>query len=88
MKEALIVFVKNPKKGKVKTRLAADIGEEKALKVYCDLISFSKSLIYSGLNVYVFHSPSLKVFWANTQNELQVKGFRGKNEYCNPTSTK
>lgn len=79
MKEALIVFVKNPKKGKVKTRLAADIGEEKALKVYCDLISFSKSLIYSGLNVYVFHSPSLleDFFWANTQNELQVKGDLG-----------
>jgi uncharacterized protein len=35
MKKALlIVFTKNPKLGKVKTRLAATIGDEKALRVY------------------------------------------------------
>lgn len=31
---ALIIFVRNPIYGKVKTRLAKDIGDEKALKVY------------------------------------------------------
>jgi rSAM/selenodomain-associated transferase 1 len=35
MKKALlIVFTKNPKLGKVKTRLAASVGDEKALRVY------------------------------------------------------
>ncbi len=34
MEEALIIFVKNPKIEKVKTRLANDIGEENATKVY------------------------------------------------------
>lgn len=37
-KNILIVFVKNRVKGKVKTRLAADIGNEKALKVYEHLL--------------------------------------------------
>lgn len=79
MKEALIIFVKNPVKGKVKTRLAADVGEERALKIYNDLLEFSKSLIYSGLNTYVFHSPVLlqDLFWSGAQNELQVKGDLG-----------
>lgn len=30
----LIIFIKNPEKGKVKTRLAASIGEDKALEAY------------------------------------------------------
>jgi rSAM/selenodomain-associated transferase 1 len=35
MKKALlIVFTKNPKLGKVKTRLAASVGDEKALRIY------------------------------------------------------
>ncbi len=79
MKEALIVFVKNPEKGKVKTRLAADVGEEKALMVYYDLLEFSKSLIYSGLNVYIFHSPVLlqEFFWGGAENKLQAEGDLG-----------
>lgn len=32
--EALIIFIKNPELGKVKTRLAATIGNEKALEIY------------------------------------------------------
>jgi len=34
MKKLLIIFVKNPILGKVKTRLAADIGNERALYIY------------------------------------------------------
>jgi len=79
MMEALIVFVKNPEKGKVKTRLAADVGEEKALKIYNDLLEFSKSLIYSGLKFYVFHSPVLlqELFWVGAENKLQAEGDLG-----------
>ncbi|MCS5489530.1 TIGR04282 family arsenosugar biosynthesis glycosyltransferase [Algoriphagus limi] len=36
-KEAIIIFQKNPEKGRVKTRLAADIGEDQALEVYLKL---------------------------------------------------
>lgn len=76
---AIIVFVKNPEKGKVKTRLAKDVGDEKALSVYLDLLKFTKNVIHSFLNVYVFHSPVLieDLFWAGAKNELQVEGDLG-----------
>jgi uncharacterized protein len=40
----LIIFVKNPVLGKVKTRLAKSIGQEKALKVYKYLIDHTCSI--------------------------------------------
>ena len=39
MKDALIIFVRNPELGKVKTRLAATAGDEKALDIYCRLLN-------------------------------------------------
>lgn len=38
MKSALLIFIKNPELGKVKTRLAATMGDEKALKVFKKLL--------------------------------------------------
>ena len=35
---ALLIFTRNPQLGKVKTRLAKTIGDEKALEVYNDLL--------------------------------------------------
>ncbi|WP_121354314.1 TIGR04282 family arsenosugar biosynthesis glycosyltransferase [Flavisolibacter nicotianae] len=37
-KEALVIFTKNPEAGKVKTRLAATIGNDAALAVYKELL--------------------------------------------------
>ncbi|HYI78143.1 MAG TPA: TIGR04282 family arsenosugar biosynthesis glycosyltransferase, partial [Chryseolinea sp.] len=37
-KQLLIVFIKNPILGKVKTRLAASLGDQKALRVYKKLL--------------------------------------------------
>ncbi len=37
--EAILVFMKNPVLGKVKTRLAADLGEEKVLEIYKFLLT-------------------------------------------------
>jgi hypothetical protein len=39
MKKAIIIFVRNPELGKVKTRLAATVGDEQALDIYCQLLS-------------------------------------------------
>ncbi len=39
MRDALIIFQKNPIAGKTKTRLAATIGNEKALRVYDELLN-------------------------------------------------
>lgn len=44
MSQALIIFVKNPQLGKVKTRLANAIGPERALKVYEKLLQHTRQI--------------------------------------------
>ena len=39
--QALTIFCKTPKKGFVKTRLAASVGDQKALEVYLDLLNIT-----------------------------------------------
>jgi len=40
-KKLLLIFVKNPEKGKVKTRLAKTVGEEKAYNTYLKLVEIT-----------------------------------------------
>lgn len=40
--QAIIIFIKNPALGKVKTRLAKDIGDEKALEIYQLLLKHTR----------------------------------------------
>lgn len=40
--EVLIIFIKNPERGKVKTRLAATVGEDKALAIYKSLMAHTR----------------------------------------------
>jgi len=44
-RDLLIIFVKNPERGKVKTRLAAEIGNEKALEIYQKLITYTRKVV-------------------------------------------
>ncbi len=44
VKKALIVFVRRPDKGKVKTRLAASIGDESALRIYVQLLQHTRTV--------------------------------------------
>jgi len=46
----LVIFVKNPEEGKVKTRLAADIGNKRALDVYQKLLVYTRGVVQK-LNV-------------------------------------
>lgn len=39
---ALLIFIRNPELGKVKTRLARDLGEEKALAIYKALLTHTR----------------------------------------------
>jgi len=41
------IFVKNPEVGKVKTRLASKVGEELALKIYQQLLSYTEKMVSS-----------------------------------------
>lgn len=44
MKQALIIFVRKPELGKVKTRLAATVGNEKALEIYKTLLQHTHTV--------------------------------------------
>lgn len=60
MDNALIIFIKNPIKGTVKTRLAATIGNDKALEIYKKLILHTLNIV-QNLNgdKYIFFSESI-----------------------------
>lgn len=68
MKLALIIFLKYPELGRSKTRLAKDVGNENALKVYIELLEHTQ-LISKQLNTdkYLFYdkvSPN-KMPWGD-----------------------
>lgn len=52
----LIVFAKNPVPGKVKTRLAKEIGEDRAFQVYQRLLSITETVtrrfLYADVHIY------------------------------------
>ena len=69
MKEALIIFVKNPVIGKVKTRLAAKVGDEKALQIYLQLLEHTRSIVTSVVaDKFIFYSDTHdnNDLWPNT----------------------
>ncbi|UBM60857.1 TIGR04282 family arsenosugar biosynthesis glycosyltransferase [Marinilongibacter aquaticus] len=45
--KALLIFIKNPQLGKAKTRLAATVGDEKALEIYKHLLAHTRSVAQS-----------------------------------------
>ncbi|CAN5640482.1 TIGR04282 family arsenosugar biosynthesis glycosyltransferase [soil metagenome] len=74
MKSALIIFVRNPVLGKVKTRIAATLGDENALAVYKYLLQHTKD-ITEGLPVtrLVFYADEITTndLWNGNEKYLQ-----------------
>ena len=55
--EAIIIFLKKPIKGKVKTRLAREVGDERALDIYLKLIGKMKEAVSAlPYDVHLFYS--------------------------------
>jgi rSAM/selenodomain-associated transferase 1 len=60
-KNALIVFTRNPELGKVKTRLAATIGNQSALEIYKLLINHTvRTTSNIDADKYVFYSENIQ----------------------------
>ncbi|MDA9312486.1 TIGR04282 family arsenosugar biosynthesis glycosyltransferase [Vicingaceae bacterium] len=83
MQNHLIIFVKNAVLGTVKTRLAASIGDEKALEVYSDLMQkCQQEALKVQCKRHVFYSQSIPVKdgWAkeNVEKKLQAEGDLGE----------
>lgn len=79
----LIIFVRNPELGKVKTRLAAAIGEEKALEVYRLLLSHTRAItrpLQADKAVFFSEAPAEPCFWEgdNYGKQLQLEGDLGE----------
>lgn len=78
MKNALILFVRNPVLGKVKTRLAAGIGENKALQVYEFLLQHTRSITEAlPVTKFVYYSDAIDEhdLWNGFEKKMQ----QGKN---------
>lgn len=57
MDNALIIFVRNTEKGKVKTRLSKDLGDDKTLKVYKHLLQYTRDISIACIcSHFVFYS--------------------------------
>lgn len=76
IQNALIIFIKNPQLGKVKTRLAATVGNEKALEIYQVLMSHTHK-ITSDLNIekYLYYSDFIdnNDIWSNDNYHKYVQ---------------
>lgn len=68
MKQALIIFARNPVRGKVKTRLAATMGDDKALSIYQSLLEHTVQITQQlPCDPYVFYADgiSLNDIWSD-----------------------
>lgn len=60
MENALIIFIKNPEKGKVKTRLAASVGDDQALRIYLELLRHTREVASSvDASRFLFYSQKI-----------------------------
>ena len=82
--KALIIFIKNPQKGKVKTRLARTVGDDKALEIYLELlkITLENAQILRGplrekdtIKPYLFYSDFVDIHdeWSSEVFEKMVQ---------------
>ena len=74
---ALIIFIKNPIRGKVKTRLARTMGDEQALDIYLELTKITRNnvLLLRGVTCYVFYSDFIETEdeWSTIHFEKQLQ---------------
>ncbi|MTI22943.1 glycosyltransferase [Fulvivirga sp. RKSG066] len=75
-KNLLIVFVKNPEIGRVKTRLAKSIGDDEALAVYLKLLSHSHRMtekLTCDVAIYYGKYVDSEDFWDNHTYKKHVQ---------------
>jgi rSAM/selenodomain-associated transferase 1 len=73
-KEAILVFQKNPIKGRVKSRLAATIGEDAALEIYQFLVDQTfRAVRGTAHEVLVFYSDFIPETSPNSPHFLKIQ---------------
>ena len=80
MNNAVIIFVKNPELGKVKTRLSATIGNEKALEIYKELLAHTLMSVKEIMaDVFIYFSDSIDENIFEFENNFFKKMQKGDN---------
>ncbi len=82
LKNALIIFIKNPIKGTVKTRLAKDAGDERALEIYLQLLAHTRTVtqpLEGDRLLYYSRFVDTEDEWSSDdyQKRLQIEGDLG-----------
>ncbi|MBL4625182.1 MAG: TIGR04282 family arsenosugar biosynthesis glycosyltransferase [Flavobacteriales bacterium] len=75
-KNLLIIFVRNPELGKVKTRLAKTLGDKRALEIYRDLLRYTNNITMgSSSDKAVFYSHFIDDYdgWSNVAYQKYVQ---------------
>lgn len=86
----LLIFVKNPIKGKVKTRLARTMGENSALQIYEQLLAYTVNItkeVHTDRAVFYSDFVEENDIWPNEHYLKQVQqgadlGRRMENAFC------
>lgn len=78
-KDCLVIFLKNPKLGNVKTRIAATLGDQKALDIYLELLDTTIiNTADKGFETLLFFSENLNdLSQYPYERRLQVSGDLG-----------
>ena len=75
-KNALLIFTRNPELGKCKTRLAATVGDEKALEIYTFLVRHTAAISANvQADKFVYYSETLHVddYWDDSVYKKKVQ---------------
>lgn len=82
--QLLLIFTKNPELGKVKTRLAKSIGDQKALEVYLHLLNHTRDITVKleAIDKAVFYSKFVDQadLWEASHFQKQVQQGEGLGE--------
>lgn len=76
LRNILLIFIKNPRLGYVKTRLARTVGDAEALRIYRILLDKTRSAARQlGAERLLFYSdfPDREDEWAETEFEKQIQ---------------
>ena len=77
MSRSIIIFVKNPELGKVKSRLAKSIGDKAALEVYIKLLQKTQSVVKDiSAQINVYYSSFIEQndpIWDEDSHEKKVQ---------------
>ncbi|TXB62804.1 TIGR04282 family arsenosugar biosynthesis glycosyltransferase [Phaeodactylibacter luteus] len=89
--KALIIFIRNPEKGKVKTRLAQGLGEDRALRIYKALLTKTRDTALAvDAQRFLFYSQAIaqndgwpeQEFDKRLQSEDPDLGVRMHDSFC------